>query len=116
LTEQIEQEPDFAAELFGSRIARARGYTQRLAADSETFGLLGPRELPRIWSRHVINSALLAELVPKGSKVVDVGSGAGLPGIPMALHSRMRISHLLNQWNAGLTGCSPLLMTSESAT
>jgi len=85
LTEQIEQEPDFAAELFGSRIDLARGYTQRLAADSETFGLLGPRELPRIWSRHVINSALLAELVPEGSKVVDVGSGAGLPGIPMAI-------------------------------
>lgn len=85
MTEQIEQEPDFAAELFGSRIDLARGYTHRLAADSETFGLLGPRELPRIWSRHVINSALLAELVPKGSKVVDVGSGAGLPGIPMAI-------------------------------
>jgi len=56
-----------------------------LAEDSETFGLLGPRELPRIWSRHVINSGLLAELIPPGSKVVDVGSGAGLPGIPMAI-------------------------------
>lgn len=85
MTDSIEQEPAFARELFGSRIELARGYTSLLARDSETFGLLGPRELPRIWSRHVINSALLSELVPDGSKVVDVGSGAGLPGIPMAI-------------------------------
>ncbi len=81
----IEQEPAAAAEIFGSGIALARAYTQRLAADSETFGLLGPRELPRIWSRHVINSALLSELVPNEILVADVGSGAGLPGIPMAI-------------------------------
>ncbi|MEY2695008.1 MAG: rRNA ((527)-N(7))-methyltransferase RsmG [Actinomycetota bacterium] len=81
----IEQEPAAAAEIFGSGIAFARAYTQRLAADSETFGLLGPRELPRIWSRHVINSALLSELVPNETLVADVGSGAGLPGIPMAI-------------------------------
>ena len=81
----IELEPAAAAVIFGSGIDLARAYTQRLAADSETFGLLGPRELPKIWSRHVINSALLSELVPDGSLVADVGSGAGLPGIPMAI-------------------------------
>ena len=81
----IEQEPAAAVAIFGSGIDLARAYTQRLAADSETFGLLGPRELPKIWSRHVINSALLSELVPDGSLVADVGSGAGLPGIPMAI-------------------------------
>jgi 16S rRNA (guanine527-N7)-methyltransferase len=81
----LELEPAFAQELFGDRIVLARGYAERLASDSGTFGLLGPRELPRIWSRHVINSGLLAELIPDGSKVVDVGSGAGLPGIPMAI-------------------------------
>ena len=85
MTNSMEQEPIYAAELFGPRIDLARGYTHRLGSDSETFGLLGPRELPRIWSRHVINSALLSELVPDGAKVVDVGSGAGLPGIPMAI-------------------------------
>lgn len=83
--QDIEKEPDFAATLFGSQIHTARQFAKRLAEDSETFGLLGPRELPRIWSRHVINSGLLAELIPAGSKVVDVGSGAGLPGIPMAI-------------------------------
>ena len=85
MSEQIEVEPAFAAELFGSGIDLARSFTDRLAKDSETFGLLGPRELPRIWSRHVLNSALLSELIPDGVKVVDVGSGAGLPGIPLAI-------------------------------
>jgi 16S rRNA (guanine527-N7)-methyltransferase len=85
VTVEFEQEPAFAAELFSQNIDKARLFTARLANDSETFGLLGPRELPRIWSRHVINSGLLAELVPDGTKVVDVGSGAGLPGIPMAI-------------------------------
>jgi len=82
---EIEQEPAAAAVIFGTGIELARAYTQRLATDSETFGLLGPRELPKIWSRHVINSALLSELVPDDCLVADVGSGAGLPGIPMAI-------------------------------
>jgi 16S rRNA (guanine527-N7)-methyltransferase len=82
---ELEKEPPYAAELFGEQIELARRFTNRLAQDSETFGLLGPRELSKIWSRHVINSGLLAELIPDGSRVVDVGSGAGLPGIPMAI-------------------------------
>ena len=85
LEAELEKEPPYAAELFGDQIGLARRFTTRLAQDSETFGLLGPRELSKIWSRHVINSGLLAELIPDGSKVVDVGSGAGLPGIPMAI-------------------------------
>ena len=85
MNEEFEPEPQFAAEVFGDQIEIARQFTERLAADSETFGLLGPRELPRIWSRHVLNSALMAELLPEGTKVVDVGSGAGLPGIPLAI-------------------------------
>ena len=85
MDEQFEAEPAFAAEIFGDQLDKARKFTARLAADSETFGLLGPRELPRIWSRHVLNSALMAELIPQGAKVVDVGSGAGLPGIPLAI-------------------------------
>lgn len=82
---EFEAEPLAAKTIFGDQLPLARDYTERLAKDSETFGLLGPRELPRIWGRHVINSALLAELVPDGSKVADIGSGAGLPGIPMAI-------------------------------
>jgi len=82
---EYEKEPGEAIQVFGSRIDLASAYTKRLAEDSETFGLLGPRELPRIWSRHVLNSALLAELVPPETLVADIGSGAGLPGIPMAI-------------------------------
>jgi 16S rRNA (guanine527-N7)-methyltransferase len=82
---EFEPEPAAAVDIFGAQLDLARAYTERLAADSETFGLLGPRELPRIWGRHVINSALLVELVASGSKVADIGSGAGLPGIPMAI-------------------------------
>ena len=82
---EFEAEPPAAALIFGLHIEQARKYAFLLARDSEIFGLLGPRELPKIWSRHVLNSALLVELVPEGSKVADIGSGAGLPGIPMAI-------------------------------
>ena len=82
---QVELEPSYASELFGPNIYQARAYTALLAKDSETFGLLGPRELPQLWSRHVVSGGLLSELVTAGQKVVDVGSGAGLPGIPMAI-------------------------------
>lgn len=82
---EFESEPAQAVEVFGDRIEMARNYTRLLAENSQTLGLLGPRELPKIWTRHVLHSALPAELIPSGSKVADVGSGAGLPGIPLAI-------------------------------
>jgi 16S rRNA (guanine527-N7)-methyltransferase len=80
-----ESEPAVAARIFGSGIDKARAYTAALARDGETFGLLGPREYPKLWTRHILNSAVVAELVSPGQTVGDVGSGAGLPGIPMAI-------------------------------
>lgn len=80
-----EAEPPEAAAIFGENIDLARRYTDTLAQDSDTLGLLGPRELPKIWTRHVINSALVAELLEPNFRVADIGSGAGLPGIPMAI-------------------------------
>jgi 16S rRNA (guanine527-N7)-methyltransferase len=83
----FEAEPDTAEGIFGSQIGLARQYAQKLANDSDELGLLGPRELDKIWSRHILNSAVVAELVRPGELVADVGSGAGLPGIPMAIAS-----------------------------
>ncbi|MCL9760706.1 16S rRNA (guanine(527)-N(7))-methyltransferase RsmG [Frankia sp. AiPa1] len=74
-----------AAEIFGARIAQAVRYTELLATVGVERGLIGPRETDRLWARHVLNCAVLAEVVPDGADLVDVGSGAGLPGIPLAL-------------------------------
>jgi len=77
--------PEVAASVFGAGLPGAERYVARLASDGVTRGLIGPREVPRLWERHVLNSAAVAEAVPEGARVVDVGSGAGLPGIPLAL-------------------------------
>ena len=77
--------PAVAATVFGAALPDAERYVARLATDGVTRGLIGPREVPRLWERHVLNSAAVAEAVPQGARVVDVGSGAGLPGIPLAL-------------------------------
>ena len=81
----FEAEPEAAEAIFGPQIKLARAYVHKLAQDSDQLGLMGPRELDKIWSRHVLNSAVVAELVQPGELVADVGSGAGLPGIPMAI-------------------------------
>ncbi len=81
----FEAEPAAAVAIFGDQIDQARSFAQTLANDSDELGLLGPRELDKLWSRHILNSAVVAELVSPGDKVADVGSGAGLPGIPMAI-------------------------------
>jgi 16S rRNA (guanine527-N7)-methyltransferase len=77
--------PAAAATVFGDALPRAERYVARLAGDGVARGLIGPREVPRLWERHVLNSAAVAEAVPPGARVVDVGSGAGLPGIPLGL-------------------------------
>jgi 16S rRNA (guanine527-N7)-methyltransferase len=77
--------PEAAARVFGAALPAAERYVARLATDGVTRGLIGPREVPRLWERHVLNSAAVAEAIPEGARVVDVGSGAGLPGIPLAL-------------------------------
>ena len=80
-----EVEPKEALEVFGSRIDQARQYFDLLVRDGDLLGLIGPREMPKLWSRHILNSAVVADLVEDGQTVADIGSGAGLPGIPMAI-------------------------------
>ncbi len=80
---EVEPEPAVAADLFGARIDSARAFTAALAEQGEERGLIGPLELPRLWTRHVLNSAIAAPLM-RGS-VADIGSGAGLPGVVLAI-------------------------------
>lgn len=73
------------AAVFGDRSGLAARFVGHLAGSGVERGLVGPREVPRMWERHVLNCAVVAELVPVGATVVDVGSGAGLPGLAMAI-------------------------------
>ncbi len=77
--------PPEAVEVFGAALPDVERYVARLADDGVSRGLIGPREVPRLWDRHVLNSVAVGDAVPHGARVVDVGSGAGLPGIPLAL-------------------------------
>ncbi len=67
------------------RLPLAERYAELLATDGVVRGLIGPREAPRLWDRHLVNCALLAELIPADASVCDIGSGAGLPGLVLAI-------------------------------
>lgn len=84
-TSELEAEPESASVVFGDRIDVARAFTRALGEQGEERGLIGPLEPPRLWSRHVLNSAVAAPLFEAGSRVGDIGSGAGLPGLVLAI-------------------------------
>ena len=77
--------PPGVAAIFGDRADLAERYRALLAGPGLERGLIGPREVPRLWERHLVNCALIGELFPVGARVVDVGSGAGLPGLAVAI-------------------------------
>lgn len=74
-----------AEKVFGDRLPLAERFAQLLVTDGVIRGLIGPREAPRIWERHLLNCAVLGDLIQSGATVVDVGSGAGLPGMVLAV-------------------------------
>jgi len=77
--------PDVARGVFGDRLELARGYATFLADQGTLRGLIGPREVPRLWDRHILNCAVVAEAIELGETVADVGSGAGLPGVVLGI-------------------------------
>ncbi|HEX2130420.1 MAG TPA: 16S rRNA (guanine(527)-N(7))-methyltransferase RsmG [Actinophytocola sp.] len=77
--------PGPASSVFGDALPAAVRFADLLAAAGVERGLIGPREVERLWDRHLLNSAVVGERIPEGARVVDVGSGAGLPGIPLVL-------------------------------
>lgn len=81
----IEQEPAAAPLLAGDRIEMLRAFTADLGTRGEQLGLIGPLEAPRLWTRHVLNSALLAPLIGSGAQVADIGTGGGMPGLVLAI-------------------------------
>lgn len=74
-----------ASAIFGPRRGLARRYAEALAGPGVERGLVGPREVGRLWDRHLLNCAVIGELLERGDRVVDIGSGAGLPGVPLAI-------------------------------
>lgn len=81
----VSRETSALTERWGFAVPALEQYERRLATVGLERGLIGPREVDRLWDRHIVNSAALEACVPEGADVIDVGSGAGLPGIPLAL-------------------------------
>ncbi len=100
--------PSGAAAVFGERMPLAIRFAEILADTGVTHGLIGPREVPRLWDRHVLNCAVVQDAFPAGAKLVDVGSGAGLPGVALAIVRPDLEVHLVEpmlrrtQWLSGV--------------
>lgn len=80
-----EQTPAIATEVFGDRLPLAEAYVRTLTEEGVLRGLIGPREVPQLWTRHMLNCGVLSEVIDEGATVIDIGSGAGFPGIPLAI-------------------------------
>lgn len=77
--------PDVARGVFGDRLGLIEAYAAFLSEQGTLRGLIGPREVPRLWERHILNCAVVEEAIPASQSVADIGSGAGLPGVVLAI-------------------------------
>lgn len=85
MADVIGADEEASRELFGYGLGAVEEFARMLADEGELRGLIGPREVPRLWRRHIVNSAAVERFLPQAGKVADVGSGAGLPGIVLAI-------------------------------
>ena len=81
----VPADPALVAAVFGGAAPTAQAYHDLLVDEGVLRGLIGPREVPRLWDRHIFNCALLAGDLQTGTRLADVGSGAGLPGLVVAI-------------------------------
>lgn len=77
--------PALAEDLFGEHLGGAVAFAELLATTGVEHGLIGPREVPRLWERHILNCAILGRVLDHGVALGDIGSGAGLPGLAVAI-------------------------------
>lgn len=77
--------PEVAGRVFGDGLDYAVRFVEMLERYGVERGLIGPREVDRLWDRHLLNSAVIGECIETGARVIDVGSGAGFPGVPLAI-------------------------------
>src|SRR3954454_23190634 len=77
--------PASAREVFSRALPTAEAFAELLASEASVRGLIGPREVPRLWERHLLNCAVVTDLIAEGSTICDIGSGAGLPGLVLAI-------------------------------
>ncbi|MBT1018115.1 16S rRNA (guanine(527)-N(7))-methyltransferase RsmG [Canibacter sp. lx-72] len=80
-----EAAPEYIADFAGDNLGKLRLFADALVAQGTELGLIGPFELPRLWTRHIVNSGLLAPLLRPQASVVDIGTGGGFPGIVLAI-------------------------------
>jgi 16S rRNA (guanine527-N7)-methyltransferase len=77
--------PEVAQRVFHVKLPVVERYADALATEGTVRGLIGPREVPRLWERHLLNCGVMAPLLPQAGTVADIGTGAGLPGLVLAI-------------------------------